>query len=114
MPTTVSAVEDSPRAGRADCSASVSTAAAAASDFDCVMNVLKIDVHLDCSAVAHHGAICCEADWSAAAAVTTVAVRGFFEASTLNRAIGRSLGGRSHRCRRWRQRLVVLVVAIVR
>ena len=86
-------MEDSARVGRADCSASVSTAAAAASARDCVMNVRKIDVHLDRSAVAHHGAICCDADWSAAAAVTTVAVRGFFEASTSTARAAAVLGG---------------------
>ena len=61
---------------------SVSIAAAAASARDCVMKVRKIDVHFERSAAAHHGAIWCAAFCSAVAAVTTVAVRGFFEAST--------------------------------
>ena len=64
------------------CPESVSIAAAAASVRDCVMKVRKIDVHLERSAAAHHGAIWCAAFCSAVAAVTTVAVRGFFEAST--------------------------------
>ena len=64
------------------CPESVSIAAAAASVRDCVMKVRKIDVHFERSAAAHQGAIWCAAFCSAVAAVTTVAVRGFFEAST--------------------------------